>query len=190
MRTIYFNGQVIGELPNTGDEALDLAAARKMLRDSGLSRDITEAQAYLGQARSFAATALHLFGKDLSKAPRNGLSVAPFVVNSAFSAEVYLKTLHLVDGRKERGHELLPLYDGLSKEVKCALFESALQSAPRLGLSCSSEEEFRAYVSEMSNAFVSWRYRHESGSAPRVGIQSIVLVLKVLDEQAAARVAA
>ena len=61
-------------------------------------------------ALSFSTTAAHLHRTDLLKAPRNGLSIAPFVVNSAFAIELYLKTLHELKGTNPgKEHHLLKL---------------------------------------------------------------------------------
>ena len=125
-KTIYVNGIIVGEVGATGDLQKDLDATMKFLKDKGIHKEVTKVQAIFRQALSFASTAAHLYEKDLTKAPRNGLSLAPFVVNSAFSIELYLKTLHELGGTPVRGHELLKLYDSLPDPTRQAIFSCAL----------------------------------------------------------------
>ncbi len=120
-KTLYVNGIIVGEVVATGDFQKDLEVFRQFLRDKGLHKEVTKVQAMFRQALSFATTAAHLYERDLLKAPRNGLSVAPFVVNSAFSIELYLKTLHELQGKTARGHSLLDLYDQLAETTRDAL---------------------------------------------------------------------
>ncbi|MEO5935791.1 MAG: hypothetical protein ABIP81_01120 [Terriglobales bacterium] len=90
-KTFYVNGIIVGEMDATGDFQKDMEAFRQFLRDKGLHKEVTKVQAMFRQALSFATTAAHLYERDLIRAPRNMLSVAPFVVNSVFSIELYLR---------------------------------------------------------------------------------------------------
>ena len=113
MKTIYLNGIAVGELPSTGDNKKDAEVTRAFLKKKGLYKETTVVQAMYRQAVSFATTAAHLYKTDLLKAPRNGYSAVPFVVNSVFSIELYLKTLAQAHKKSLKGHELLKLFDAL-----------------------------------------------------------------------------
>lgn len=104
MKTIYVNGVVVGDVETTGDVESDIRIIREFLESKGLHREVTRAQAMFRQALSFCQTAAHLHDRDLVAVPRNGLSVVPFVVNSALSIELYLKTLHHLRAASPRGH--------------------------------------------------------------------------------------
>ena len=112
-KQIYLNGVLVGEVPNSGNDALDQEATIQILKDKGLHQETTLVQAMFRQAVSFATTSSYLYERDLTRVPRNGLSAAPFVVNSAFAIELYLKTLGQLHGAELRGHDLLKLFDAL-----------------------------------------------------------------------------
>jgi hypothetical protein len=182
MKTIYVNGVVVGEIPATGSRDGDMAAMRQFLKDKGLHREVTKVQAMFGQALSFATTAAHLHERDLLKAPRNGLSIAPFVVNSAFAIELYLKTLHELGGTSIRGHELLELYDRLSDATRAVVVKHALLNATGYGVTLTTADQFRSFVAELNNSFVDWRYCYETGKTGTVTIQPTIVVMKAVHE--------
>jgi hypothetical protein len=178
--TLYANGIIVGEVEVTGDTAKDMEAARQLLRNKGLYKETTLVQAMFHQAVSFATTAAHLHRTDLLKAPRNGFSVAPFVVNSAFSIELYLKTLGQIHNKPLKGHELVNLFESLPVE--------AHQSIDAVLPDCVKEWgppetiDLRTSISELNNAFVEWRYYYERGRTKAVRIEPMIFVMKVLHE--------
>ncbi len=118
-KTIYVNGIVVGEYVTTGDPEKDIEAAHEIIKSKGLHKETTEIDAMHGQANSFANTAKELYERDLRTVPiKNSMSMVPFVVNAAFSIEIYLKTLHTISGDKVRGHSHHKLYDDLNDGVK------------------------------------------------------------------------
>ena len=129
-KTIYLNGIVVGDVDVTGDIQKDIELIREYLKAKGLDRETTMAQAMFRQALSFCTTAAHLYHKDLQESPRNGLSAVPFVVNSAFSMELYLKTLHHLCGSHSRGHALLDLWDTLSTDTQHLVVSIAQRHGP------------------------------------------------------------
>jgi hypothetical protein len=177
-KTIYLNGIIVGEVPATGDRERDIAVIRQFLKDKGLHREVTKVQAMFRQALSFSTTAAHLHRQDLLKAPRNGLSLAPFVVNSAFAIELYLKTLHEIGGTSIRGHELLDLYDKLSDATRTVVIKHALANATGYGVSLTTADQFRIFITELNNSFVEWRYCYETGNTGAVTIQPTIVVMK------------
>jgi hypothetical protein len=181
-KTIYLNGIIVGEVPATGDQDKDLEEMRQFLKDKGLHKEVTKVQAMFRQALSFSTTAAHLHQQDLLKAPRNGLSLAPFVVNSAFAIELYLKTLHELSGTSIRGHELLDLYDKLSDATRNVVIKHALANAAGYGVTLTAADQFRTFLAELNNSFVEWRYCYETGKTGTVTIQPTIVVMKAVHE--------
>jgi len=181
-KTIYVNGVVVGDVETTGDVQEDIQLIREYLKSKGLHREVSMAQAMFRQALSFCRTAVHLYDRDLRNAPWNGLSAAPFVVNSAFSIELYLKTLHQLRGTSARGHSLLALYDTLSDESRDMVVSVAQRHALGYHVNVASAEVFRGFVAELDTAFVDWRYCYETGQTSQINIQPTILVMKAFDE--------
>lgn len=176
--TLYLNGIAVGEVTVTGDRYRDMEIARQFLKDSGLYKETTLEQAMFRQAISFASTSAYLYERDLLKAPRNGLSVAPFIVNSAFSIELYLKTLAQIHGKSLKGHELLKLFDALPLNAHQSIEVVIPECAAKRKLTRSIV--FRDYISELSSAFVEWRYCYEKPSTNEVRIEPTIFVMEVL----------
>ncbi len=164
-RQIYLNGKLVGEMPITGDDVRDQEAALQLLKDSGLYQETTLIQAMFRQSVSFATTASYLYKRDLTTVPRNGLSAAPFVVNSAFAIELYLKTLGQLHGTRLIGHDLLALFDALPAEACTALQQNFSKSSWQCGINTMAE--YRKTIAEMRGAFVEWRYLYEKGEQVR-----------------------
>ena len=181
-KTVYVNGIVVGDVEATGDVEKDVELIRNFLKAKGLHREVTMAQAMFRQALSFCTTAAHLYKQDLRNAPRNVPSVVPFVVNSAFSIELYLKTLHHLRGTSVRGHSLLAIYDALSDESRDMVVSIAQRHGPGYQVTVASGDTFRGFVAELDTAFVDWRYCYETGQTSRINVQPMILVMKALDE--------
>ncbi len=177
---LYLNGIVVGEVEVTGDCDKDREVALQFLKDKGLYKVTTPAQVMFRQALSFATTAAYLYKTDLLKVPRNGFSIAPFVVNSAFSIEIYLKTLGQIHGIPLKGHKLLSLFDSLPMEAHqriCAVLVDCLKEwEPTGGV------DLRTCISELSDAFVEWRYCYEKNQTKEVRFDRVIFVMKVLHE--------
>lgn len=183
MKTLYVNGLIVGEVPATGDRQKDMDVARQFLKDKGLHREVTKVQAIFRQAFSFSTTAAHLHRQDLLTAPRNGLSIAPFVVNSAFSIELYLKTLHELQGTDPgKEHHLLKLYDGLTDATRDVILRHAMANAKDYGVLMTTTDQFRPFVAELDNAFVNWRYCYETGNAGAATIQPTIVVMMAVHQ--------
>jgi len=174
------NGVAVGQYDSTGDLDADAEAVSQFLKDKGLHKKPTPFSAAFNQAVSFATASNYLFEKDLSRSPRNGASVVPFVVNAAFSIELYLKALSLKHGSALRGHELVKLYEGLPINAKAEIQEMAQRCA--IGIDASRANSFIEYLHELNNTFVEWRYSFEKQRAGAVYIESTIFVMRVLHE--------
>lgn len=186
MRTIFVNGIAVGEVPQTGDELEDLRVAREFLAARGLVPEVSSFRAIQGQAIAFAYAANAVYEQYLNTTPaRNGLAAVPFVVNSAFSIELYLKTLHEIAGTPQRGHRLLTLFDALPADVRAELEAAAIANAPAYLGPRHAERSFslRDFVTDLDNSFVEWRYWHEQGGGTgKVMLHPTILVMKALHD--------
>jgi len=91
-KKLYLDGKFVGEYVATDNLEKEHEAAIALLREKGLYQETTREQAIFRQALSFATTASYLYQRDLTVVPRNGMSVAPFVVNATFALELYLRS--------------------------------------------------------------------------------------------------
>lgn len=179
-KTLFVDGVAVGEVEATGDREKDIEIARKFLKDRGLHKKVTLVQAMFRQAVSFASTANYVYERDLKNLPRNILGIAPFVVNSAFSIEVYLKTVHQIQGNSIKGHSLSQLYDSLSNEQKSIILAAANKYSSEYNL--STPVPFRDLVAELNNSFIEWRYLYEKERTGEVKILPTIFIMKVLHE--------
>lgn len=89
-KDILLNGIVVGEHDATGNNLEDAKAVQAILKEKGLYQETTTNDAMFNQANAFATIANDLYKKDLRKSPIKGISISPFIVNAAFSIELYL----------------------------------------------------------------------------------------------------
>jgi hypothetical protein len=181
-KTVYVNGIVVGEVEGTGDVQQDIELIRDFLKAKGLHREVTMVQAMFRQALSFCKTASELWERDLKGRPSFGLAIAPFVVNAAFSLELYLKTLHQLVGTTIKGHSLLILYDALSDDARNAVVGVAQEISPVFNLEAPTADAYRAFVADLDNAFVEWRYCYEKGAPPLINVHPALLLMASLDQ--------
>ena len=102
------------------------------------------------------------------------------MVNSAFSIELYIKTLAQHHGTVLKGHDLLKLLGALPAAALADI--NAVLPICRLEFPPAGNPELRECVSELSNAFVDWRYLHERSRANSISIDRAIFVMKVMHE--------
>lgn len=181
-KTILLDGIPVGEYESTGDTTQDMLIARTIMKDKGLLKkepplDIAMRQ----QALYFAKTAAHLFNTQLMQSPRRPFAFVPFVVNSTFAIELYLKTLAQMYGKAPKKiHELLKLYDDLPQAAQDAIASKILECAARRQL--HEEPDVRTYLSELNKTFDRWRYAYEYESAGEVRLEPTIFLQEVLLE--------
>jgi len=180
MKQLFVNGKYVGEYESSGDAEGDREAAIAFMRAKGIYQETTPEQAIFRQAVSFATTASYLYTRDLTTVPRNGMSVAPFVVNAAFALELYLKTVGLLHNNELRGHDLLELFDALPSAAHEALFSNFGKSKWLCGI--ADMIAFRAEIERLRHAFIQWRYLHERNRAGEIRFVEMIFVMEVLHE--------
>lgn len=177
-REIVLKGIVVGSVPVTGDSDHDAETVRQFLEDRGLWKKVPPGNAIFGQAVAFANTAALIHDRTIKHPSKKGFNPAPFVVNSAFAIELYLKALGRMSGKALRGHDLLKLYEALPSTAKSAIELAVPPCANnrRLG----EPPKFHAYLSSLRDAFVEWRYCYELERVGAVGVESTIFVMEVL----------
>lgn len=86
--------------------------------------------------------------------------LVPYVVNGAFACELYLKGLLMLQGKTlqdiKKHHSLSQLYALLDDGTKENLKSSVMRKFT------NSNKAFEAYLDDIANAFVEWRYGYEN----------------------------
>jgi len=134
------------------------------------------------QAVSFASVAADLHKKELIRAPRNPLAIAPFVVNSAFALELYLKTLNQLNGLAMKTHIVSELYEALPESTKKEIWAQAQTHAAAYDVTLKGESEIPSLVRRFDKTFVEWRYVYEKERSETVLIQPMILLMKAFHE--------
>ncbi len=178
-KEILVNGIVVGEYESTGDDDKDILIVQGYLKDKGLWRKIELEEMMFRQAQSFASTANNLYKNDIRKQPRNFYSLAPFVVNAAFSIEIYLKTLHTLYGNRKGGHSLFGLYKSLNKKGKTHINKIADETKHLYKI--EKDRDFEKCLNHLDKAFVQWRYLYED-NAEKIEFMPTLFVMQVLDK--------
>jgi hypothetical protein len=179
-KQVLLNGIVVGEVMSTGDFEKDTERVTQFLKAKGLYKETSLFQAMFSQALAFANTSAYLYKRDLLTTPRRGVSIAPFIVNAAFSIELYLKALAQKHSISLQGHELVVLYE--------ALPSIALQEIQSVMPRCAANRplgevpNFQAYITDLNKAFVDWRYCYEKQKLGSIRINPTIFVMEVLHE--------
>lgn len=178
-KDVVLNEVIVGHYESTGDDEKDIEISRDILKKKGLWKKQDVVDRMFNQAQSFAYTANQLFKRDIKNHPRKFFSFAPFVVNAAFSIEIYLKTLHKLYGQDIKGHSLSDLYKVLDKRCKSTIKQIAEES--RNLYQIEKDQGFGYYLSSLDTAFVKWRYIYEY-DVGKIYFLPTIYVMQVLDK--------
>jgi hypothetical protein len=180
-KRLELNGIVVGDYLGSDEPEEDIQAARQRLKDLGLYNPPTTIQAMRGHAQAFAAAANLFYKQTHERGPGEPpILFTPFVVNAAFSVELYLKTLLRAAKTPTRGHSLVSLH-------------AALASADQDNLQRLCAEHTQAYdpgttetlaerIAPIDRSFERWRYVYEFERAGMVSPRSLILVMKACHE--------
>lgn len=169
-KDLLVNGKIIGQYISTGDTELDAPIALAKLRELGHEAPEFPAWMYIRQqAIYFQDTCAYLLQSEINRPPpRRPFALIPYVVNSAFCVELYLKALALKHGKKLRGHELLELFNELPAEALADInlsIADALKDAPIDG-----EADIPGFMKAMNDVFVRWRYAYEHDELEQISM--------------------
>ncbi|WP_144424010.1 hypothetical protein [Herbaspirillum hiltneri] len=179
-KAVYLNGRLVGEVREGHDHTEDAELARQLMIEKGLYKKVSVEQAMFNQAMAFAATSSMLYYQKLAHLPRDGQAITPWVVNTAFSIEVYLKTVGRLFGVNTRGHKLLRIFEQLPDEAK-SLILKAVGPAATFWKVEETVDVVRT-LSVLNDAFVQWRYHYEVGDLNEIFIMPAIVVATALHE--------
>lgn len=178
-KKVIYQGQFVGWLEATGDAKKDALASHEVIVKSGFKKEkISEIDQIFGQAHSFCKMSAAAYDKGLSAKKHDPSFFAPFIVNSSFSIELYLKTIHLILGRKIKGHKLKVLYEELPNKVRDEIEEDARNDLDTKHL--EKGESLGDAISTFSDSFVEWRYLYEKEESSEVRILPLIFIMRVL----------
>jgi hypothetical protein len=181
MLTVMCDNKPIGYVKDTPDPVENARLGLELLKSKGLWKKIPIEKSMFDQAASFAHVANYVYGKDLKKLPRNPQGITPFVVNAAFSAEMYLKCIQQKYEKPAETHILTALFKKLPNKVKDIVskykkqIESQYDVEPNL--------KFKDHLKKINFAFENWHYIYEQ-STEHVHIPTTIFVLDVLHQTA------
>ncbi len=185
LKLIDKSGAVIGNV--NSDVMDDPDELRKILKKSSQYTGVkTQYEMILGQANSFASVAADIYHSQLTK---NIVSVkpeyiAPFIVNSVFAIELFLKTIHIQNDTKSYAqvsneHSLKKLYFSLPGKLQQSLIHSL-----NACLVAEKKEvdtiDLPARFRELANAFVDWRYLHEKKHLKIKSLPDLITIMSSL----------
>ncbi|WP_046007477.1 hypothetical protein [Pseudoalteromonas rubra] len=168
----------IGKIIDSGDRLENSKRYIQFLKDENLYLELSQSKLMFKQARAFAKIARGIHSKSLRKPPFSHEACAPFVVNSAFACEMYLKTLQNIYGKAEEIHNLSSLFKHLPNKVKDKVNKFTKEKSAEFKI--HSKTLFKDHTKTISNAFLDWRYIYEKESAT-VNVNVILLILTLLD---------
>lgn len=181
MRTVMFCNKPVGYIKHTDDLEEGANLAKQLLIEKGLWKNIPITEKIFGQATSFANAANHIYEKDLKNISRSPQGIAPFVVNAAFSAELYLKCLKKTEGEPSQTHTLTALYKSLPNKIKDKINKHKKNLEPQYQVEQGAL--FKEHLKNINNAFINWRYIFEK-ETEHIHIATVIFVLHVLHQVA------
>ncbi|MAF02124.1 MULTISPECIES: hypothetical protein [unclassified Herbaspirillum] len=177
-RAVYLNGHLVGEVREGLDHKEDVELGRQLLIEKGLYKKVSLERAMFNQATAFAATSSMLYYQKLAHLPRDGQAITPWVVNTAFSIEVYLKTVGCLFGINTRGHKLLRIFEQLPDAAK-RLILRAVEPAAKSWKVKEKVDVVRT-LSGLNDAFVQWRYHYEVSELNEIYIVPAIVLAGAL----------
>lgn len=178
-KTTRVDGGLLCEYEAHEDLDEQIAKARKILEANGPRPKVSRFHAGRNIAVAFANTAAFLYERDLkTMPPSRAFSIVPFVVNSTFAIELFLKALHEKYGSAKRGHKLLVLYDQLPQQAVHQIRSASAKVAAEAQL--PTYQDPRQVLVTLNSAFEDWRYLYEKDRLGPIHIQPTITVIKLL----------
>jgi hypothetical protein len=184
-KTLYLNGKVVCEYEAPADQNAEIELCRDLLKQRSLWIPISKERMIFNQAVAFAKAGSLIWERDLSTTPtRNGNSAVPFIVNSCFATELYLKTVALVNGKILHGHELDKLYGKIPALGVRQIEQKFTEMVPndRWQSTLKTIPDLKALFRRHRDAFVNWRYVHERDLLGEFRFTDAIFAMQVLHE--------
>lgn len=169
-KEVFVNGELVFHYESTGNTDQDIQGIRARLDELGLSiKHQPEWMQIRQQALYFQDTCTYLWRYEANRQKsERPFTMIPYIVNSAFCIELYLKALSLKHGKRQHGHELAKLYAALPASAVADVDASLAEALSIVPLGKSPE--IAVLMQELNNAFLKWRYAFESERLGMVGL--------------------
>ncbi|HET6329887.1 MAG TPA: hypothetical protein VFF76_03785 [Holophagaceae bacterium] len=178
MKRLVVNGVEVGEFEASDDYMVELASCEALMKSLGIWDPPSKEMAMFNHAAAFSHAGGQIYRGLLSDHSEFVRGAAPFVVNSTFATEIYLKTLSILHGVEIRGHELTKLFHSLPESIRKRIHADYLKyaAANKISTPVSLEELLLAN----NDAFIKWRYSYELPSSNLFHIQDTVALMEAL----------
>ncbi|MGY3344703.1 MULTISPECIES: hypothetical protein [unclassified Bradyrhizobium] len=184
-KTLYLNGKLICEYDAPADQQADIELCREMLKQRGLWETIGRERVLFNQAFAFANASAMIWTQKLGPSPvRDGHAAVPFVVNSSFATELYLKAIALVNGKKLHGHELDHLFKKIPSAGHTVIERKLEEQIPKdqWESTIRSMSDLRGLFQRHRDTFKDWRYLHEHEHVGEFRFRDAIFAMQVLHE--------
>lgn len=158
-KTLFFNGKPVCDYEAPADQQAEILLCRDILKQRGLWTPVSKERMIFNQALAFANAGALIYERGLSGTPvKNGNSAVPFIVNSCFATELYLKAIALVSGKVLHGHELDKLFKKIPAGGLQSIDQKLTQLAPvnRWRSNIRNTDDLRRLLRRHRDAFVNW----------------------------------
>jgi hypothetical protein len=188
-KTLYLNGKAICEYEAPEDYQAEIELCSEVLKRRGLWETITTEKTLFNQAVAFASVSAMVWEQKLGPSPtRDGHSAVPFVVNSSFATELYLKAIALLNGKKLHGHELDQLFKKIPSAGLAVVEEKLAEQIPHdhWQSTIRSMADLRGLFQRHRDTFKEWRYLHEHHRLGEFHFRDAIFAMQVLHNACAA----
>jgi hypothetical protein len=182
-KTLFLNGKLVCEYDAPEDQQAEIELCREMLKQRGLWETISSERVLFNQAVAFANVSAMIWKENLGPSPaRDGNSAVPFIVNSSFATELYLKTLALLNGKKLHGHELDQLYKKIPSPGHSVIAKALIEQRPKdqWASTIRSTSDLHGLFQRHRDTFKDWRYVHERERLGEFHFRDAIFAIQVL----------
>jgi hypothetical protein len=189
-KTLYLNGKPLCEYEAPEDQQAEIELCSEILKQRGLWETISNERILFNQAVAFANVSAMIWQQKLGPSPtaRDGNSAVPFVVNSSFATELYLKALALLNGKKLHGHELDQLFKKIPSAGHLVVDEKLAEQIPhnQWESTMKSMADLQGLFQRHRDTFKDWRYLHEHHRLGEFHFRDAIFGMQVLHNACAA----
>lgn len=179
----------VGYVPKTDNLEKDIIAASKLIDDKHIELNIpkivcSKEMLIYNQANYFLQISLDIFnGKMTSDDKAKFIAgLVPFIVNGAFTIELFLKCLLQKSGKTwPKTHTLITLFHRLPKELKDKISKYSIQNTNINYEGLDKSLKFIKYLEVVNKSFVEWRYFYEKNNHIHLETGILLLILDVLN---------
>jgi hypothetical protein len=171
---VYCGGVFIGEFEGSDDPFVNMQRFLSFLNERLGPNDYSVAIACMREARAFRRTAQLLWAEKFEPE-----MAYPFVVNLAFSIELYLKALSGTSEKTPWGHPLDDLLGKVPPEGIAAI-ERVIPTVKTPDCDLKDLSGLRHAMTSMKEIFREWRYAFERGKSGSAHFPSMIWTSDVL----------